>query len=120
MQFPTPPPTRRDATDLLNGSCITVTRDLQAHLIALSLLSLLLNALADVEALAEARSGLLRRYNDCDCDTVMNVFGLRLDFVWAPYSASITAFAKDLSGVWSYFVSFWLLQAEAKEKPLVP
>ncbi|XP_039137989.1 uncharacterized protein LOC120275468 [Dioscorea cayenensis subsp. rotundata] len=76
--------TRSDASDLLNGSRIIVAGDSQARLLALSVLSLIL----DHTAMDTVRADLFKRHSDYHISVPEN--GADLDFVWAPYESNLT------------------------------
>ncbi|RZC87896.1 hypothetical protein C5167_004074 [Papaver somniferum] len=75
---------RSDASDLLNGSWVVVAGDSQARLFVLSLLELVLEP-SEMEL---ARGDLFKRHSDYQ--TVIEKIGVKLDFVWAPYTANLT------------------------------
>lgn len=76
-----------DASDLLNGSWVVVAGDSQARFIALSLLSLLL----DSKGMESIRRDLFKRHSDYQI--VVGEIGMRLDFIWAPYTSNLTDLA---------------------------
>ncbi|KAF8407514.1 hypothetical protein HHK36_006648 [Tetracentron sinense] len=75
---------RSDVSDLLNGSWIVVAGDSQARLIVLSLLSLVLD-LGEMESI---RGELFKRHSDYRA--VIDEIGVKLDFIWAPYTRNLT------------------------------
>ncbi|KAJ0968852.1 hypothetical protein J5N97_021729 [Dioscorea zingiberensis] len=75
---------RSDASDLLNGSWILVAGDSQARLLALSVLSLIL----DPAAMDAVRPDLFKRHSDYHISVPEN--GADLDFIWAPYASNLT------------------------------
>lgn len=75
---------RFDASDLLNGSWVVVAGDSQARLVALSLLSLVL----DSGPLEKVNRDLFKRHSDYQI--VVSEIGMRLDFIWAPYTVNLT------------------------------
>ncbi|KAB2612271.1 hypothetical protein D8674_034587 [Pyrus ussuriensis x Pyrus communis] len=75
---------RFDASDLLNGSWVVVAGDSQARLVALSLLSLVL----DSGPLEKVNKDLFKRHSDYQI--VVGEIGMRLDFIWAPYTVNLT------------------------------
>lgn len=75
---------RSDASDLLNGSWVVVGGDSQARLVVLALLSLVL----DSRHVESVRADLFKRHSDYQI--VINEIGMRLDFVWAPYTTNLT------------------------------
>ncbi|XP_010263129.1 PREDICTED: uncharacterized protein LOC104601483 [Nelumbo nucifera] len=75
---------RSDASDLLNGSWIVVAGDSQARLVVLSLLNLVL----DPEEMESIRGDLFKRHSDYKA--LIKGIGVRLDFIWAPYTRNLT------------------------------
>ncbi|RZC74910.1 hypothetical protein C5167_050391 [Papaver somniferum] len=75
---------RSDASDLLNGSWVVVAGDSQARLFVLSLMGLILEP-SEMELV---RGDLFKRHSDYK--TVIEKIGVKLDFVWAPYTANLT------------------------------
>ncbi|KAI3895380.1 hypothetical protein MKX03_032593 [Papaver bracteatum] len=73
-----------DASDLLNGSWVVVAGDSQARLFVLSLMGLILEP-SEMELV---RGDLFKRHSDYQ--TVIEKIGVKLDFVWAPYTANLT------------------------------
>ncbi|MCL7047617.1 hypothetical protein MKW94_020699 [Papaver nudicaule] len=74
-----------DASDLLNGSWVVVAGDSQARLFVVSLLELVLEP-GEMELV---RGDLFKRHSDYQ--TVIDKIGVKLDFVWAPYTANLTS-----------------------------
>lgn len=81
---------RSDASDLLNGSWVVVAGDSQERLMALSLLSLVL----DSDDMEVVKGDLFKRHSDYRI--VMGQFGMKLDFIWAPYVANLTGLMTEL------------------------
>lgn len=81
---------RADASDLLNGSWIAVAGDSQARLIVISLLSLVL----DQDGMDSVRLDLFKRHSNYQI--VIDSIGVKLDFIWAPYTTNLTDFMVDL------------------------
>lgn len=81
---------RKDASDLLNGSWIVVAGDSQARLVVVSLLNLLL----DPVTMEGMQGELFKRHSDYN--TVIQEIGVTLDFVWAPYASNLTSFLFEL------------------------
>lgn len=81
---------RSDASDLLNGSWVLVAGDSQARLIALSLLSLVL----DSDDMEVVKGDLFKRHSDYRI--VVRQIGMKLDFIWAPYVTNLTGLMTDL------------------------
>ncbi|KAJ8638926.1 hypothetical protein MRB53_015620 [Persea americana] len=75
---------RLDASVLLNGSWIVVAGDSQARLFALALLDLVL----DSKQMESVRFDLFKRHSDYQI--VIEEHGVKLDFIWAPYTANLT------------------------------
>lgn len=75
---------RSDASDLLNGSWVVVAGDSQARLVAVSLLSLVL----DSGRMDQVRSDMFQRHGDYQ--TVVAEIGMRFDFLWAPFPLNLT------------------------------
>ncbi|KAL5574160.1 hypothetical protein UlMin_023757 [Ulmus minor] len=76
--------THLEASELMNGSWVVVAGDSQARFVALSLLSLLL----DSNRVESVKLDLFRRHSDYQI--VLGEIGMRLDFVWAPYTSNLT------------------------------
>lgn len=76
--------TKHDVMDLLNGSWVMVAGDSQARIFALSLLSLVL----DSESLESIRGSLFKRHSNYHI--VVDEMGMKLDFIWAPYTTNLT------------------------------
>ncbi|KAI9100212.1 hypothetical protein K1719_024430 [Acacia pycnantha] len=87
---------RHDVADLLNGSWVMVAGDSQARFFALSLLSLVL----DSEQMESARQSLFRRHSNYHI--VVNEIGMKLDFIWAPYTTNLTDLVMGLSETRNY------------------
>lgn len=81
---------RSDVSDLLNGSWVMVAGDSQSRLMALSLLSLLLNS-EDIEVV---KGDLFKRHSDYQI--VIGQIGMKLDFIWAPYEANLTGLMMEM------------------------
>ncbi|XP_047318144.1 protein ALTERED XYLOGLUCAN 9-like [Impatiens glandulifera] len=81
---------RSDASDLLNGSWIVVAGDSQARLIAISLLNLVLGQ----DEMVSVRLDLFKRHSNYQI--IIDSIGIKLDFIWAPYSTNLTDFVVDL------------------------
>ena len=81
---------RSDAADLLNGSWVVVAGDSQARLIALSLLSLVL----DSDDMEVVKGDLFKRHSDYRM--VISQIGMKLDFIWAPYVGNLTGMITEL------------------------
>lgn len=75
---------RPDVADLLNGSWVMVAGDSQARLFALSLLGLVL----DSNLMESARGSLFKRHSNYQI--VVDEIGMKLDFIWAPYTTNLT------------------------------
>ncbi|XP_028800588.1 uncharacterized protein LOC114755866 [Neltuma alba] len=75
---------RPDVADLLNGSWVMVAGDSQSRFFALSLLSLVL----DSQQMESARTSLFRRHSNYQI--VVSEIGMKLDFIWAPYTSNLT------------------------------
>ncbi|KAI3994672.1 hypothetical protein MKX01_002288 [Papaver californicum] len=73
-----------DASDLLNGSWVVIAGDSQARLFVLSLMDLVLEP-SEMELV---RGDLFKRHSDYQ--TVIDKIGVKLDFVWAPYTSNLT------------------------------
>ncbi|CAL0315694.1 unnamed protein product [Lupinus luteus] len=80
---------RRDIMDLLNGSWVMVAGDSQARIFALSLLSLVL----DSERLESVRGSLFKRRSNYHI--VVDEMGMKLDYIWAPYTTNLTNLVMD-------------------------
>ncbi|KAI4375525.1 hypothetical protein MLD38_013383 [Melastoma candidum] len=85
-----------DASDLLNGSWILFAGDSQARLVALSLLTLVL----DSDKIDSVRADLFKRHSDYH--VLVAKSGLKLDFIWAPYVANLTELVGKLEDGTSY------------------
>ncbi|KAH7533966.1 protein ALTERED XYLOGLUCAN 9 [Ziziphus jujuba] len=75
---------RSDVSDLLNGSWVVVAGDSQARFVALSLLNLIL----DSDGIESVKRDLFKRHSDYQI--VVGEIGMRLDFIWAPYTTNLT------------------------------
>ncbi|KAI4299659.1 hypothetical protein L6164_033095 [Bauhinia variegata] len=75
---------KSDVMDLLNGSWVMVAGDSQARFFTLSFLSLVL----DSEQMESVRGSLFKRHSNYQ--TVVDKMGMKLDFIWAPYTTNLT------------------------------
>ncbi|KAF5750191.1 hypothetical protein HS088_TW03G00524 [Tripterygium wilfordii] len=75
---------RSDASDLLNGSWVVVAGDSQARLITQSLLNLVL----DSKKMESVKEDLFKRHSDYE--VFVDEFGMKLDYIWAPYESNLT------------------------------
>ncbi|XP_027078798.1 protein ALTERED XYLOGLUCAN 9-like [Coffea arabica] len=75
---------KSDASDLLNGSWVVVAGDSQARLMVVSLLELLMG----LDEIERVRGDLFKRHSDYH--TTVDVIGMKLDFIWAPYVSNLT------------------------------
>ncbi|KAF7831141.1 uncharacterized protein G2W53_013474 [Senna tora] len=75
---------RPDVADLLNGSWVMVAGDSQARFFVLSLLNLVL----DSNQMELARGSLFKRHSNYQI--VVDEIGMKLDFIWAPYTTNLT------------------------------
>ncbi|OWM84957.1 hypothetical protein CDL15_Pgr027744 [Punica granatum] len=87
---------RPDTSDLLNGSWVVVAGDSQARLVALALLSLVL----DSERMDSVRGDLFKRHSNYQI--VVSDIGMKLDFVWAPFASNLTDLMVELKQNSSY------------------
>ncbi|PIA63921.1 hypothetical protein AQUCO_00201325v1 [Aquilegia coerulea] len=81
---------RKDASDLLNGSWIVVAGDSQARLVVVSLLNLVL----DPVEMESIQGDLFKRHSNYA--TVIEEIGVKLDFIWAPYTENLTTYLMQL------------------------
>ncbi|XP_061347932.1 protein ALTERED XYLOGLUCAN 9 [Gastrolobium bilobum] len=75
---------RHDVSDLLNGSWVMVAGDSQARIFALSLLSLVMES----ERVESVKGSLFKRHSNYH--VVFDEIGMKLDFIWAPYTSNLT------------------------------
>ncbi|KAL5701588.1 hypothetical protein ACHQM5_026909 [Ranunculus cassubicifolius] len=80
---------QNDASDLLNGSWIVIAGDSQARLVVVSLLNLVLDKLE----MESVEGELFKRHSDYRM--VIGRIGVKLDFIWAPYTANLTSMLMD-------------------------
>ncbi|KAK7276180.1 hypothetical protein RIF29_17315 [Crotalaria pallida] len=80
---------KSDIMDLLNGSWVMVAGDSQARIFTLSLLGLVL----DSEHLESIRGSLFKRHSDYH--VVVDEIGMKLDFIWAPYTTNLTSLVME-------------------------
>lgn len=80
---------KSDASDLLNGSWVVVAGDSEARLVVVSLLELVMG----LEEIERVRGDLFKRHSDYH--TTVDVIGMKLDFVWAPYVSNLTDLVVD-------------------------
>ncbi|KAI4307702.1 hypothetical protein L6164_030862 [Bauhinia variegata] len=73
-----------DVMDLLNGSWVMVAGDSQARFFTLLLLSLVL----DSEHMESVKGNLFKRHSNYQA--VVDKIGMKLDFIWAPYTTNLT------------------------------
>ncbi|KAI4367079.1 hypothetical protein MLD38_022857 [Melastoma candidum] len=85
-----------DTSDLLNGSWVLFAGDSQARLVALSLLTLVI----DSDKIDSVRADLFKRHSDYH--VLVAESGLKLDFIWAPYVANLTELVGKLEDGTSY------------------
>ncbi|CAL0317725.1 unnamed protein product [Lupinus luteus] len=80
---------KHDIMDLLNGSWVMVAGDSQSRIFALSLLTLVL----DSKRLGSVRESLFKRHSNYHI--VVDEMGMKLDFIWAPYTTNLTNVVMD-------------------------
>ncbi|KAL1348580.1 hypothetical protein HN51_024560 [Arachis hypogaea] len=75
---------RHHVSDLLNGSWVMVAGDSQARFFTMALLGLVL----DSERMESVRESLFKRHSNYH--VVVAEMGMKLDFIWAPYTTNLT------------------------------
>uniref|UniRef100_A0A7N0U793 Pmr5/Cas1p GDSL/SGNH-like acyl-esterase family protein n=1 Tax=Kalanchoe fedtschenkoi TaxID=63787 RepID=A0A7N0U793_KALFE len=85
-----------DVSELMNGSWVVVAGDSQARFFVLSLLELVM----DSEGMEMVRGELFKRHSNYR--TLIDVIGMRLDYIWAPYERNLTDLVEDLGRNGSY------------------